>query len=636
MKLLKNKKVLIVVSSVFVIAIFTITLSLTLAKGNDNKVYQANKEEKYTNQVGGFLTLMLEIEAGSGQYQESTASTWPGDGYVFNSELSSCQNGSELSWNEELEAVTLSTTIADSCYVYFDKIIVDIEKICTTNDKMTDCLVKYYNSTGDMDNGMYYHDANLANGAGDNSYRYTGANPNNYVCLRNDPNECSNNDLYRIIGLFDSDGDGMYNMKLIKADYTLADEAGNDNQFFDYYSSIYSNTNYYKGLLSPSSIATYNLNGSDNNIVYSEFINNNLNYTYFKYLIEINNQYAYNIKFNDWNNFGIISLDIINNPPKNVYQYELGETSNLNEMNRYIGLMYITDYTFAASSKYWNTNINSYSNANNNNWLYLGLKEWTISQMLNNSNAFFINDDGNIGYSPANNTAYAIRPTIYLQNYIKYVSGNGSKESPFRFNEGASNKFKLESIASPIDEQIDLNVFDEIYIQNFDTSIFPPGATQEQILSMYGDDPNVVLYFQLNNLLNQYYYSLNNSNYMTSFLTTTAANAYYEFENTFGTTPDSYTLISVIGIVPSTEDSSKILNLVNNNGVIVDESINIIIKDSYNILNLESSQESDFAVIFWDLNGNSYLLPFNILDNNRISLNRYLGWVGIYAILKLK
>lgn len=44
MKLLKNKKVLIGVGSVFVIAILITTLSLTLS--SDNEIFQANVKKK--------------------------------------------------------------------------------------------------------------------------------------------------------------------------------------------------------------------------------------------------------------------------------------------------------------------------------------------------------------------------------------------------------------------------------------------------------------------------------------------------------------------------------------------------------------------------------------------------------------
>ena len=42
----------------------------------------------------------------------------------------------------------------------------------------------------DGENGLYYHDADLANGAEDNSYRYAGANPNNYVCFGSTTTPC--------------------------------------------------------------------------------------------------------------------------------------------------------------------------------------------------------------------------------------------------------------------------------------------------------------------------------------------------------------------------------------------------------------------------------------------------------------
>ena len=80
-------------------------------------------------------------------------------------------------------------------------------------------LVEYITTevyTGtDGDNGLYYHDGsgtytNADQEAGDNSYRYSGANPNNYVCFGSDEETCPNDNLYRIIGVFDGQ------VKLIK------------------------------------------------------------------------------------------------------------------------------------------------------------------------------------------------------------------------------------------------------------------------------------------------------------------------------------------------------------------------------------------------------------------------------------
>src|SRR5699024_3568794 len=75
--------------------------------------------------------------------------------------------------------------------------------------------------TEDGANDLYYHDGvgtytNASQEAGGNSYRYSGANPNDYVCFGSDATTCPNDNIYHIIGLFDDDKDGIYNIKLIK------------------------------------------------------------------------------------------------------------------------------------------------------------------------------------------------------------------------------------------------------------------------------------------------------------------------------------------------------------------------------------------------------------------------------------
>ena len=88
----------------------------------------------------------------------------------------------------------------------------NVEIIMSKEEKETSMtLADYIISTyTDGSNGLYYHDANLANSAADNSYRYSGANPNNYVCFGSDASTCPNENLYRIIGVFGSE------VKLIK------------------------------------------------------------------------------------------------------------------------------------------------------------------------------------------------------------------------------------------------------------------------------------------------------------------------------------------------------------------------------------------------------------------------------------
>lgn len=411
MKLLKNKKVFIVVSSVFVIAIFAITLSLTLA--SDNEIFQANVKEKKVNKVGGFLTLMLETEAGSGQYQESTAGTWPGDGYVFNNELSSCQNGSELSWNEELGAVTLSTSISDSCYVYFDLIPPTFADTCREIGSNTLACYVATQYTTDGDNGLYYHDADLENGAGDNSYRYAGANPNNYVCFGSDVTPCPSDNLYRIIGVFDNE------VKLIKADYTTMAMTGSGGDYVGTYGTYYGNT---------SDAAVYHWSGGGKNIWGESALNTtNLNDTYLNSLSIWSNL----ISTHSWKTGGM-SYSNGTSTPKNAYNYEVGLNSSSTTWSGKIGLMYVSDYGYAASNNYWTTNMSSYSSAINNNWMYMELMEWIISYVSDYENlAFFITSSGDV-YRRTVGSYIAVRPVFYLNSDVEYSSGSGTESDPIR------------------------------------------------------------------------------------------------------------------------------------------------------------------------------------------------------------
>ena len=73
-------------------------------------------------------------------------------------------------------------------------------------------VISLYTSQGS--NGVYYHTSSLANSAADNSYRFTGADPNNYVCFGTDESVCPEDNIYRIIGAFNVNGE--YQVKLIK------------------------------------------------------------------------------------------------------------------------------------------------------------------------------------------------------------------------------------------------------------------------------------------------------------------------------------------------------------------------------------------------------------------------------------
>ena len=375
------------------------------------------------------LTMMYETGPNTGEYQVSSDTTWPQEGYVFNDRLSKCENGSELSWDDENKKVIVSTSVSDKCYVYFD-VYAPIFSDYIINDIYTE----------DGENGLYYHDGigsynNASQEAGDNSYRYAGANPNNYVCFGSTAATCPNDNLYRIIGVFDDDKDTNYQIKLIKADYTTSGMLGTDGR--DYYGTYPYSTSNYKGSMDTSTIAGYRWNydtsissmGS-NNWTTSEFNTINLNTNYWNYL---GTTWQNLIAETTWHLGGMTSSS---NTAKEFYDGErnnVGYSSNPTSYRDEIGLMYPSDYGYAANPDAWTTNLSSYSNStiNANNWLYMGAIEWTITPHSSDSrNVFSVLDDGYLYYNIAS-CGYAARPVFYLKSNVALQGGSGTSSDPY-------------------------------------------------------------------------------------------------------------------------------------------------------------------------------------------------------------
>ena len=280
------------------------------------------------------------------------------------------------------------------------------------------------------ENGIYYHNASLTNGTGDNSYRYAGANPNNYVCFGSSESPCPTDNLYRIIGVF---GD---KVKLIKYDYANSNLLGTDG---DYKGTGTLNSSNYKGSL--TTINTYYWNKSTNKNTWSE---SNLNKTNLNtnFITNIGTEWANKIAMTTWKVGGNTSTNIGAAVPATAYQNEIvnpvtiNTTDNATEYTAKIGLMYVSDYGFAAEPSAWTLTIGSYNNttATSTNWMYMGLYEWTISRNAGYSySASFVDDDG---YVASDNVSYnyAVRPSFNLESSITYVSGSGSASDPMVIN----------------------------------------------------------------------------------------------------------------------------------------------------------------------------------------------------------
>jgi len=270
-----------------------------------------------------------------------------------------------------------------------EKIKETIATVCSSGQTLSSCIV----SMNGKDNTLYYHDSSLTNGAGDNSYRYAGASNsvNNYICLGSDAATCPDTNLFRIIGVF---GD---QTKVIRAK-----SVGNKQ-----WDTNASNT------WSSSSLNTY-LNGT--------------------YLTSLGTL-ADKIATTTWKVGGGSWSNIAGSVPKTAYQYEVGSSASTTTVDKKIGLMYISDYGFAADQSGWTTKLSSYSSNKSKNWLFLGSSEWTISRDSADTNyAFYVNSTGHVNGMGYVSTSYAARPVFNLLSSMNYVSGSGSMSDPVRVN----------------------------------------------------------------------------------------------------------------------------------------------------------------------------------------------------------
>ena len=267
--------------------------------------------------------------------------------------------------------------------------------VCSNGQTLNSCIL----SMNGKDNTLYYHDSTLANGAGDNSYRYAGASNsvNNYICLGSDTTTCPDANLFRIIGVF---GD---KTKVIRAKSIGGIQNWDTNG---------SNT------WSTSSLNTY-LNG--------EYL------TSLGTLVE-------KIATNTWKVGGGSWANIGKSVPATAYQYEVGSSASTTTYDAKIGLMYVTDYYYGASPSAWtlvgydSDATKDYRAAKTINWLYLGSYEWTISRLSGlTTNAISVNSTGYLSF-PTVTTSDAVRPSFNLLSSTTYVSGSRSMSDPVRVN----------------------------------------------------------------------------------------------------------------------------------------------------------------------------------------------------------
>ena len=319
-------------------------------------------------------------------------------------------------------------TFSGKVLIQKEKIKETIATVCSNGQTLSSCII----AMDGKDDTLYHHTSSLANGAGDNSYRYAGANPNNYVCFGSDASTCPEDNLYRIIGVFGNQ------VKLIKATIAKSNLLGTAGAYV-------SDTTYeWSSLIScPSSTAYNSSNGiyqlANKNIIaapedggcdewnYSDLNTTNLNTNFIKNIRTI---WAEKIATTTWKVGGNTMASV----PATTYQYEIGSSASSKTHDAKIGLMYVSDYGFAADQSAWTTKLDSYKSNVSKNWLYLGLDEWTISRDSSYSGyAFRVYNYGYVNLYIVNSDS-GVRPSFSLLSSITYVSGSGSMSDPVRIN----------------------------------------------------------------------------------------------------------------------------------------------------------------------------------------------------------
>ena len=429
---MKKKYRIILYTSIFLLCVVA---SIILVVKKSNSVYEEESKPKVVKHKS-MLSMNLEQTAGAGDYKTVTQSKWPTEGYKFNAELSRCENGSTLSWDDTKKAVIVSGNLSDKCYVYFD----------IYQPTLAEYIKSQYTGT-QGENNIYYHDSDLANGAGDNSYRYAGANPNNFVCFGTTESPCPTDNLYRIIGVFGENYHGVTGkqlVKLIKYDYMTTDELGTDGDYSQTYKE-WGMDSTYKGTYGDGErIGVYYWNykatGSATNTWSTSLLNktnlntnfiNNIGTTWANKIATV----TWKVGGNTWANIGTKTSSVaytneITNP------VTTNTTDNATTYSAKIGLMYVSDYGFAASPDAWTLTMSSYNNttATNNNWMYMGLYEWTISRYADSAgSAFFVNGGGHVNNFYVSNCR-GVRASFNLESSVSYVSGSGSMSDPIVIN----------------------------------------------------------------------------------------------------------------------------------------------------------------------------------------------------------
>lgn len=452
---MNRKKIIVLISCVFVtclVIIFAYNKSF-----NKNKHIEEIKENS-SNKIPDMVSIMLETGIDTNKYELSSSNEYPTSKYEFNSVKSKCENGGTLTWNDTTNKLVLKTSISDKCYAYFDvlppDVAVNISNRPTTYGKLgsinctngsatynqqynrievssindySSCNLNYTDSASKVNLATYITGlAGSTQGTGqvvnEKGYRYEGKDPNNYVWF--------NNELWRIVGAFDSATHGISGtnlVKIIRANPigSLTYSKNNTNNWSTASLNLLLNDSYYNAEDGTTSGYCYS---------YMTTATSNCNYTH----NGIQAKYRNMIKKVTWhlgsNSSNAVTSDTMYTNERSTSVY----SSNPSSVTAYVGLIYPSDYGYSvlARSCARTTKLSAYGQAScgGQSWLFGVGYQWTITPFVGNGNSSYrIRSDG-IATGNADggsNIGYGVRPVVYLDSSVLKLSGDGSQKSPY-------------------------------------------------------------------------------------------------------------------------------------------------------------------------------------------------------------
>lgn len=293
--------------------------------------------------------------------------------------------------------------------------------------KKIDLMYQYESET----NGLEQDDTTHKN------IRYVGASPKNYLKF--------NGETWRIIGVFNvyntETGKSEKLTKIIRNEslgrysWDSSEETVNNGQGINEWSQAdlmtELNTDYISTSLTSGTTNWYN--GQNNTLAGSYDYRKNIKSDWIDKIANV----RWNTGKSHW---GTGALDSYNDERGTVIKSNPADgITRKTSWDGKIALMYPSDYGYASSSTTCRSNMNSSTNSvpncKENNWLFDGTHQWTLSpRYYKDSYAFYAHSNGFI----TDNCAYynyGVRPTLYLKSDVAITGGNGNKNDSYILNQ---------------------------------------------------------------------------------------------------------------------------------------------------------------------------------------------------------